>query len=931
MDQDHLETQNKVVSMPKTPLKEVNGQTAIEKADLTNNNPNLTTTTTTTTTNNNNNNSFNFNSTTVNHNQDQTFERSDSSSPFITHPDIPVDTDYYKINPTFLPSPEGSEEFSEVLDEISNQEDHINITTTNAMVNYSASSLSRSLSKLSTTDFKEEFNEEDEDNIENEYENEYENENENENDINNTFHNSTMDTTRYNDTRGQFDQDFDFSPTKIKYSVPLPKQLTSNPTTPWKRLRTASSNSPTKSHGNSPRTKLPSVKQSIFIKSDKGTFVSEENNASTASKIDSLNKQIAGYRMQMQSYKEFLQLLIDKYSQNGTILDEHELANFQRDIQGLSPAQSTKANDYNNLENDYNKLVNEYQEIHDINNELLINLQNFEQKIHEKDILIHDMNREFEVCTAIVDEIIQRLIADANTSVESRHLLLKCLQSNNNDHIIPLEDKLHTLEIELQKRLESSGQISPPPSSDSNQNQTIDHLIVTIDDLQSKLDNQKHESEKLQELRKEIDESQSMRRNFQIMSSKFTELCNAFNDNGDGKELFKLKDENVELKKMTNELNIQLAELKLKIRNNESNGDPDTANKLSDLKVEFEQLNNAYIKLKNETSETITTLTSQLQKRQQEVVQYRLEERSQERLRTELEVAVEKQRKLNAEKIKLSYSVSSYIEKEKELKSTIESLSDKITILEEQAHNNHNIIHEPSGISEHQEYLNIQLQDILEFDSIEFQKLITSFNKIADDSSLKQPIRKYELFRKTMANSTVYDLDHSSFATIRECHKTIFNYFVRAIDILVNDHIGFLLKENDKENNQEYVKDLHQRINELINDRNMLQKQLDSFENDEVFPKDMINFSNDNNHNHSHSHKHKHNNSNSNSNSNSNNSSNGNGNVFSPISKLRIQELERRWKAERERRAYENKEAKRRFQELESENERLRDLLSRQY
>ncbi|EGV64968.1 hypothetical protein CANTEDRAFT_113713 [Yamadazyma tenuis ATCC 10573] len=133
-------------------------------------------------------------------------------------------------------------------------------------------------------------------------------------------------------------------------------------------------------------------------------------------------------------------------------------------------------------------------------------------------------------------------------------------------------------------------------------------------------------------------------------------------------------------------------------------------------------------------------------------------------------------------------------------------------------------------------------------------------------------------------------VDFTDMTNIREFHKAVFDYFTRAVDVIVNDHVKLLLKENeDTAKSGEYVNKLHKRIDELNRLNDELSRSMESSNASNEYSESSIS---------------------------------------SPRAELRIDELNRRWKAEREARVYENHEAERRLKELEQENTRLREQLN---
>ncbi|WLF81365.1 hypothetical protein PVL30_005162 [Lodderomyces elongisporus] len=161
-----------------------------------------------------------------------------------------------------------------------------------------------------------------------------------------------------------------------------------------------------------------------------------------------------------------------------------------------------------------------------------------------------------------------------------------------------------------------------------------------------------------------------------------------------------------------------------------------------------------------------------------------------------------------------------------------------------------------------------QYRDLLSFDMIEFQKFIQSYNKIAEDQSLSDPREKYEKVMKRIKH-----FDEEDIAFIRDKHKSIFEYFVRATDLLINDHVRLLIKDGSNEER------MRKKMN-LVNTENaQLRARVNQLEESYQYHKKPV----------------------------------------SSITELRIEDLQRKWKAERERRILEDHEAQKRFRELENE------------
>ena len=126
------------------------------------------------------------------------------------------------------------------------------------------------------------------------------------------------------------------------------------------------------------------------------------------------------------------------------------------------------------------------------------------------------------------------------------------------------------------------------------------------------------------------------------------------------------------------------------------------------------------------------------------------------------------------------------------------------------------------------------------------------------------------------------DISESESTRLLTYHKSVPEYFSRAVGIIVHDHVKILLEEGETERQKsEYINKLQNRIDELT-------RLNDSISEDDT-PIGAV----------------------------------------TPKTNLRPEELTNRWKAEREARVYDNKALKKRLAELESENATLRKELTR--
>ncbi|CUM45376.1 uncharacterized protein AC631_04728 [Debaryomyces fabryi] len=753
-----------------------------------------------------------------------------------------------------------------------------------------------------------------------------------------SFHNSSMDTTRYNETQAQFDRDLDFDQEVQDRNTASPLR-NKKPISPWKQLRSVSTTVP-ENMGDIP--KLHFNQSNCFNDNTKQALT---HDTTAIAKINELNKQVTGYRIQIKLFKQFLQHLIDKtrYSNAENGFDISELNHFQNNLNGLSPLKSTGIQSGGANSEFEDNLSQNYDELLKLNEDLYLNLEDFQNKLHDKEIQLNKTNIYMRDCSRMINEILELLIGDPSTDDSSKQALTKCLDdtSGESSSSKSLETKLYVVRLELRKKLESKNRSypSPPPSNPEKEHielsgyiTIIQGLITSLDKVQKEFSTHKQDTSKIQEdLKKEVESTQTIRTNYEALYYKFNQLCKTLEmsrpDDGDS-EIRKLRLENQKLRTINNTVDNKFDEYQKiidklqkevndfqKHYNNSSVGETSewlkssneglhhndllqSYNEINQLQEQLKDLTERYKNLQDESSNTISTLSNQLNNKRQESLALSANQRVTDQLKNDLEIAVEKQRVLKAEKIRLSYSLESLTNDKISLQTTIRSLTEKIATLTVDAPQ-----HKKDEMNEGLEKLNVleyQLSELLLRDIHVFQKFLKSFIKIADDSSLKEPKRKIDTLTKKITQErnsesndqrTLWNI--SELNTIREYHKSVFDYFARAVDIIVNDHVKLLLKESEHTSQtSEYVNKLHKRIDELNSVNDDLTRQLDSYYTDD-----------------------------------SHNDTTQNASFTSTGSKMRIAELTNRWKAEREARVYENQEAQKRLKELDRENARLRQEL----
>lgn len=688
-------------------------------------------------------------------------------------------------------------------------------------------------------------------------------------------HNSTLDTSHFNETLAQLHHDIDID------------EMVRN-ATPWRKLRSASGHIP----ANVPKLNY----DTSAFQSQRAVLRSFHVDASTASRINDLNKQVTEYRIQIRFFKQFLQSLIDKTRAGSGTLDLAALARAHDDISVLSLPSK--------LESDYHNLASEYDEVYKLNEDLYATVESLQAQLEDHETLHVYLRKTVEGCDAIVLDILRLLMQELDPS--SRTAILRCLEEPK-----LVEVKLQVARLELSKKLDAFGTSSHNVMETANHVRVIQELLDALESLQRDFDHLRTETSRIEaDLKREIAESRQVKDGYKVIHAKLGQLAAAVEacPVSEG-ELHHLRAENTRLTALNRTVDAKLDEYQRVIDglqrevndfreytrrdSDPSQGEPSMGHReafsgqnvpfsapsnsqkalqeevlvlhrlYSHLQDEHNELAAKLRKLQEDSSETISALTLQLQAKQKENSGFRAEQKVAEKLAHEVDLGIEKQRILKAEKIRLTYQVEALLKDKVSLQETIRGLTDKVTDLTVGEHHNGSNRKWLSSIEDH-------LNEVLRVDIHEFQRLLKSFNKIADDELLREPKRKLESLASKVSGDSRPEWATGDFSTVHDFHRLIFGYFARAVDIIVNDHVKLLLKESDvAAENSEYVARLQQRIDEL------------TAQNDEM-----------ESHNETSS---------------------------SPQAKLRIEELANRWKAEREARVYEAKEAQRRVAELEAE------------
>ncbi|CCE83487.1 Piso0_004063 [Millerozyma farinosa CBS 7064] len=702
--------------------------------------------------------------------------------------------------------------------------------------------------------------------------------------------------------------------------------------TPWKNLRSSNLFSPVKSKV---EDRLSQNYRPFSKDYSSGIPVSQE--ASSSSRIEDLERQITGYRIQIKFFKEFLQYLINKTekSNGNSQIDINELTHFQNDLNFFSPSKHDgQKSTESKVNDDQDRNMDSYNELLKLNDDLYSSLEDFQGKLQNKEIALRHNLETSKECLDISRKIATTLLTKGIDDDVKQFLTkeINSQQDGNPDSVLNLLETINEVVVKSFNEQIKGGNSypSPPPSHpkteiDLTKYETeLRELSTILDDLQNDFKAYKEDTAKIEDnFKKELESMSNVNDIYQEIYKKFDSLCvemDSIKDSNYSKELNDLKDENRKLRLIRDKVNEQLEhyqvtidELKREVGDfkkqdnigSERSFDTLAASSLTNedklkdeliasqkeitrLYLELEDVNKQHHQLKEESSKVISNLNAQLRRTKENSRSQSFYKENIEQLKYDLSSAIEEQRMLKAEKIRLSYKVEALANDKLSLQETIQSLNDKIASSTTISSSIDNTRYDSSSIRLAKELHN-SLYEVFAFDAKEFSKLFKSFTKIADDSSLTDPKRKIDLLGKKISEMRLPERDIESLdtASLMEMHRAVFQYFARAVDIIVNDHIKVLLKENGEDSQAKlYIQKLQERIEELSQHNDRLSQQLDEYENSS--------------------------------------NSHSTDNAYSPRSKLRIIELSNRWKAEREARAYENKEFRKRINELMVENDRLR-------
>ncbi|ANZ77234.1 BA75_03846T0 [Komagataella pastoris] len=149
-----------------------------------------------------------------------------------------------------------------------------------------------------------------------------------------------------------------------------------------------------------------------------------------------------------------------------------------------------------------------------------------------------------------------------------------------------------------------------------------------------------------------------------------------------------------------------------------------------------------------------------------------------------------------------------------------------------------------------------------------FSKFITSFNEILDGESINEAVSRI----KRLQSLTTTSPNHAKILSIT---SSILRYFNVAIKTIVDQHSQLLLREANPIDDQ---------VHQLQEDNSTLEQHVQSFIDQSS--------------------------------------------TVDELARMRIEELTKKWKNEREARSYENEQARRRLKEVESENDKLKIIIA---
>lgn len=557
-------------------------------------------------------------------------------------------------------------------------------------------------------------------------------------------------------------------------------------------------------------------------------------------RIAELTKLLTNCKIQIRLYEKFLQDLIEKHSVDAGDLEIlHQLWNagsLANSLPFVDPATPTKDPATESELADITALV---EDLHESLEDFQNRWKEADQRATSLDHILRDWSSELVDLLQLIgcEKKIDLSLSPQEIMKAAQPLLLEYLQSSASKKNGGQHD-----EFEMRKRFEhlnlsDRGDVKPndtvhEPLSPSDSQQSINISQESLDDY--------------------LPTSEEVADAFKVYQARIDELQD---------EVEALKEAN--RKSSSQDLSEQT------IFSNAAIGKEDN----NTLQREHEALQLAYkefserFRVSQENASTkINSLTNQLNNQKREVSALRSNIADFDGIQRELDAAVEKQRVLTSEKIRLSYEVESLQNDKESLRNTIDNLTRELLRQRTPVQQ----VQDTTTVLQDEIYAKL-FNDVFLADMRYFQRLLASFNKIADDKSLVEPTRKLESLAPLCAKLLLLTPETVAFAL--DHHNSVFGFFAKAVDVIVKDHIKLLLKQ---EEDKVVTKKRHQYLVQHIEE---LEKQLKLEK--ENLPQE---------------------------------------------NQYRIDELTNRWKAEREARVSESRAAQRRFNELRVENSKFANV-----
>ncbi len=722
-------------------------------------------------------------------------------------------------------------------------------------------------------------------------------------------------------------------------------------TTPWRKLRPPSAlpskEVPTQQlslnfmkslfDGDNENDPIRSPTRSVSLFESSGNTDSlGTTTATTSYEVENLKKQITNYKLQLRLLTEFIRNII-RNTGNGSgsikndIMERLERENdilfnererLQKDLKDTIGFHETEESaKVSEKMKEIVELKNDLIATRDLNSELNSYIDELKARTEDQDHLIETSNEDADRWEHLINDILT-LLLDFLKGESAKAVLQARDQSKS------LDTKLKVVSFSINEILENYEHL--PDNISKANGYDAESISTFFDQFQAKIANSKKIEQDLKQLLKQQSDS------FTTLKSEFSSLQNQFKENLEFvASLRKLLGEKREKIKKLNDTIIQL---EAQVEEHASNPHESTTgteketqllrNRLTIIKTnhskEVENLHaeieNMKLKIDEISSKGPTgdvILTEELLKKQREIGELDNEINA---LRQQLETKdaqvdstisnlknLLRQTKGDYESLLQEYhhiqnllkeSQSELQSKDKEYRRKLEHAAkelnlavakqrslaaekSKLTFALEDSKREHSLLKlNNSTLTEKVGKLSYQVSSLtnyeLGFNSLfqlqitNFQNLLHHFDSILEESSVNQAQTK-------LSKLVDSELD---FDQIHGIMRSLFSYFENATHSLITDHSQLLINSNIE------FKDSQNEINSLKNQIDSLNEELQWY---------IVNYRDQND--------------------------------LSPRSKLRIDELEKRRKAERERRKLENQASEERILKLEKENKELKEKL----